>query len=167
MKITTKTGDKGLTGLFGGRRVSKGSLYMDALGGLDELQSMIGWARCCISDSKSINILKRAQDDIYRIMGIIGFEMKCPKTIENIKEKDVEFLEEEIEARQRVVQNLSEFIRPGENEASARLHVVSSICRRAERKLVALGKETSIPESLLKYLNRLSDLLFLLEREIA
>ena len=156
MKITTKTGDNGDTSLFGGRRVSKASDFINLVGELDELQSFVGWAKVeAIGYEK---ILERVQDDIYRMMSVVGFEMKCPANIKEIEAADVEFLEAEIEGRQEEVKGLNEFIRPGGTEAAARLHIARTVCRRVERKMV----EIKIEGEILKYMNRLSDLLFIL-----
>lgn len=167
MKITTKTGDKGETSLFGGRRVSKDSLYIEVVGELDELQSFIGWARIACSEQcfePAIKVLEKVQDDLYTMMAIVGFEMKAPKGMENFGPNEVELLETEIENRQSLVENLNEFIRPGKCEASARLHITRAVCRRAERSVVKGNFDNS--EWILKYLNRLSDLLFILTFEL-
>ena len=143
---------------------------MDALGTLDELHSFLGFAKFAAADekkSKYCTVLDRIQDDIYRIMSVVGFEMKVPKTIEGISEKDVKFLEDEMEKYKDVVGNLDSFIRTGTTEIAARFHVARSICRRAERILVRIN----CTEEILQYVNRLSDLLFVfgysLENEIA
>lgn len=167
MKITTKTGDKGMTGLFGGRRVVKSSPYIELLGQLDELQAMIGWCRHGEDEGevpeKVKMVLDRLQDDIYRMMSIVGFEMKCPTNIREIDESDVEFLEAEMEKYQEVVGDLGKFIRPGSSETAARLNIARSVCRRVERIFVTImEQELLIPEKILKYLNRLSDLLFVI-----
>ncbi|MBL4694624.1 cob(I)yrinic acid a,c-diamide adenosyltransferase [Candidatus Gracilibacteria bacterium] len=151
MKISTKTGDKGETSLFGGRRVPKSDSLIEIVGELDEFQSFIGWAMCECDDE----ILRRIQDDIYRLMSYFGFEMKWPGNIVAVGAEDVGFLESEIEAREG---EMSEFVRPGGSEAAARLHVCRTVCRRVERRVVEVGCEAEV----LKYINRLSDLLFLI-----
>lgn len=158
MKITTKTGDRGDTGLFGGRRVSKASTFIELVGQLDELQSYVGWARCAITDDELLRILDRIQDDLYRMMAVVGFGMKCPKHIREIDEEDVTFLEKYIIEWQDLVKNLSKFINPGSCEAAARLHIVRTVCRRVERRMV----KAEVEGEMLKYLNRLSDFLFIL-----
>lgn len=170
MKITTKTGDKGQTSLFGGKRVSKADPYMDALGTLDELHSFLGFAKFAIPEEKRKDFwptIERIQDDIYRVMSVVGFEMKVPKSVAGISEKDVEFLEAQMEKQKEGMPPLDKFIRTGTTEMAARFHVARSICRRAERILV--GIECS--EEIIKYVNRLSDLLFVFgysfESEIA
>lgn len=203
MKITTKTGDKGETSLFGGRRVSKSSAFIELVGELDELQAVVGWCGVELRDipknaiTELPDILTRVIDDLYRMMSIVGFEFKCPGNIRLIDEADVEFLENEIEARQDAVRDLDGFVRPGGLEISARLHVARTVCRRVERGVVKMmGKmgdmdaqscaynvrtksgDQSVPGNvltgeanldatrfILKYLNRLSDLLFILAYE--
>lgn len=186
MKITTKTGDKGETGLFGGRRVSKASRIIEMLGELDELQAVVGW--CGVGRR---GILTLIEDDLYRMMSIVGFEFKCPKNIKAIGEADVRRLEKEIKKYETLAGGelhrpaaglLKKFVRPGKSEISARLHIARTVCRRAERGMAGmvegLGCEMkSIPGNgsshkqqtgqagavfVLKYLNRLSDLLFVM-----
>lgn len=161
MKITTKTGDKGQTSLFGGRRVSKADDYIDLLGELDELQAFIGFAKCEIKEGGLRKNLIKIEDDLYRLMSIVGFEFKVPKNIKVIDEEDVTFLEKEIEAHQSDVGELSEFVRPGGSEISARLHLARCVCRRVERSFVKFLKDETLYADILKYLNRLSDLLFI------
>lgn len=163
MKITTKTGDGGETGLFGGGRVKKNSAFMWALGDLDELNSVLGWAKREVPEG--VELLERVQDDVYKIMSFIGSKFKWHPHIEPISELDIEFLESEVAKYEETVGGLSKFIRPGVNEAAARLHIARSVCRRAERSYVNVLEDTE--ESLdkdmvLKYLNRLSDLLFVM-----
>ncbi|MEK7673129.1 MAG: cob(I)yrinic acid a,c-diamide adenosyltransferase [Patescibacteria group bacterium] len=169
MKITTKTGDKGETSLFGGKRVSKASFFIGAVGELDELQALIGWCRVCVGEGNEGEVLARVIDDIYRMMSVVGFEMKCPANIRQIDEEDVEFLEKEMAKFEEIVGGLSKFIRPGITEKAARLHIARTVCRRVERGFVegmkaGAGKmdEEMDCKMILKYLNRLSDLLFVL-----
>lgn len=184
MKITTKTGDDGFTSLFGGKRVSKASCFIEAVGELDELNSFLGWVKAAGgADGKLVGLIDKIQDDLYRMMAVIGSGLKCPKNVAEISETDVEFLEKEILKRQGSVKKLRKFIRPGGGELSSRLHIARSVCRRAERGLVRMKgellpeKEAGLDEKnkadakpaggaglteSLKYLNRLSDLLFIL-----
>ncbi len=148
MKISTKTGDKGDSGLFDGKRLRKSAPIFAALGDLDELNSFLGWAR-----NGENPLIEKIQRDIYRIMSIVGFEMKVPKNIDALSEKDVQFLEEEIE---KIEGDLREFVLPG-----SKFDIARCVCRRAERSFVGAGLEGDC----LKYLNRLSDLLFLLARK--
>jgi len=158
VKITTKTGDKGTTSLFGGRRVSKADPLVEVLGELDELQSFLGLCKEG-SGSDDVAVLERMQDDIYKIMSVVGFEGKCPGSIDPVGEGDVEFLDGEVERRSEEAGDLKKFIRPGSTPVAARLHVARSVCRRVERRAVELD---FLDSETLKYLNRMSDLLFLL-----
>jgi cob(I)alamin adenosyltransferase len=153
MKITTKTGDKGETGLFSGKRVSKGDLIIEVLGSLDELQSFLGFSKVAC-DEKHRAIIDKIQDDLYKIMAIISGNLDI-----NI-EKDFKQLEGLIEQYEISSGELNKFIKPGENEASARIHVARTICRRAEREFVRLKENQN--KFILLYLNRLSDFLFLM-----
>lgn len=207
MKITTKTGDKGETGLFGGERVLKSALVIEVIGELDELTSFLGWAGRGVVESdveegkgkgkgekapvgaegkgekvpagaggEGYKATVRLQDDIYRIMGFLGMNFKWASYIKPLSEEDVVFLEDEIERIKLIVDPENKnfkFIRPGTCEAAARLHICRSVCRRVERRMVELNHEKKgiIPGEILKYLNRLSDLLFVMaysfEEEIA
>ena len=134
MKITTKTGDKGETRLYGGKKVHKSSPYIDILGDLDEFHSYLGWAKLAVSKDVH-SVLTRVQSDIYRMMSIVGFEMKCPKSIRKITKKDTEFLEKSAEKYAKELSKLNKFIEPGSTEASARLHIVRSVARKMEQKV--------------------------------
>ncbi|MBI4235380.1 ATP:cob(I)alamin adenosyltransferase [Candidatus Peregrinibacteria bacterium] len=107
-----------------------------------------------------LEVLLKIQDDLYRIMGICGFEMKCPPSIKALAEEDVEFLEKAMEKHEKAINGLREFIRPGSSEAAARFHVARSVCRRVERDIVRICGDVDVPPLILKYINRLSDLLF-------
>lgn len=161
MKITTKTGDKGETRLYGGKKVHKSSVFIDVLGNLDELHSYLGWAKLAVSKDV-LPVLSRVQADIYRMMAIVGYEMKCPKTINEITKKDTEFLEKSAEKYAEGIEKLNKFIEPGSTEASARLHIARVVARKTERRILANYKIVKIPEEMGKYLNRLSDFLFAL-----
>lgn len=165
MKITTKTGDDGSSALFSGKRLLKNSKVFDVLGNLDELNSFLGFVKVefkKINNLEKIILTERLQDDVYRIMSIVGFEMKAPKEIKMINEEDVMFLEDEMEKFKSITQGLSKFVKPGESEISARLHLCRSVCRRAERSFVDYSENFESDSVILKYLNRLSDLLFVL-----
>lgn len=174
MKITTKTGDSGETGLLWGRRVKKSSPVIDALGDLDELNTFLGWCKLAVKEEASeqvMGLFVRFQDEVYRIMGIIGYELKCPEMIDDISMDHVEALEKEIEERESVVADLKEFVKPGTTEEAARIQMARAVCRRAERSYLRYFEEISEGlgagekargEVVLKYLNRLSDLLFVL-----
>lgn len=176
MKISTKTGDKGETSLFGGQRVKKSDVFMHALGELDEFNSFLGFAKCSLRDgeildkeSRFFEILEKAQNDIYRIMSVVGNKFEPALSAIPVGDADVLYLEENVENFEKICGKLDGFVKPGESEISARLHVARSVCRRAERAFVGLldsvsleGESEENAENILKYLNRLSDLLFLM-----
>jgi len=173
MKIATKTGDKGESGLYSGRRIKKSSLVFEVIGGFDELNAAIGLAKSSLgnfeAEKEMFKVLEIMQIDIYRIMAIIGNDMATPGEIHEIDRKDVLLLEQFIEKYESLVLDTGKFVMPGENEISARLHFARTVCRRAERKLVEYNDEVlavfgGVPEFILQYTNRLSDLLFLLSR---
>ena len=166
MKITTKTGDKGETSLFGGGRVSKGSFVIEVLGELDELQTFLGWCRFVggMRGGKLVcGVIDKIQEDIGKMMAVIG----CHKgKVHEISEKDVEWMEGVMKKYGSVVEGLKGFVKPGTNEVSARFHVARSVCRRVERVVVRYFVEDDVEvrgsDVILKYLNRLSDFLFIL-----
>ncbi len=167
MKISTKTGDKGETSLFGGQRVKKSDIFMHVLGELDELNSFLGLAKCILKNN--FEILEKVQDDVYRIMSVVGNKFMPVLMVLPITEPDISYLEGNIENFEKILGKLDKFVKPGVSEISARLHIARSVCRRAERAFVELlnvftldgaAKENS--ENILKYINRLSDLLFLM-----
>lgn len=162
--ITTKTGDSGKTSLFGGERVSKASSFIELLGDLDEVQAAVGLVKAVAklggTRGDLHEILERIQNDLYRMMGVVGFKGKCPSSIQNIVEEDVDFLEVTMKNHEEKYKDLTKFILPGTTDIAARLNFARAVCRRAERKMVSCV-ELDQP-SMLKYLNRLSDLLFVL-----
>ena len=166
MKIYTKTGDRGETGLFGGDRVSKASGRVTAYGEVDELNSAIGWARVAVEDEDLDRLLHQIQTDLFEI----GAELaSTPNRVQKaslpiIEEPQVERLERAIDSYEADLPALQTFVLPGGSEGAARFHVARCVCRRAERSLVALGEQESIRSELFRYLNRLSDLLFVLAR---
>jgi len=166
MKIYTKTGDAGETGLFGGARVSKASLRVAAYGDVDELNSAIGWARVKVSDADLDALLNRIQNDLFEVGAELGSteDRKEKGGLPLIKEAQVQTLERAIDKYEKGPPPLQSFVLPGGSESAARFHLARCICRRAERGVVALGAQETLRGELFRYLNRLSDLLFILAR---
>ena len=159
-KVTTKTGDKGKTALGDGSRVKKDSLRIHCLGSIDELNSSIGLASVMLP-VKPIIYLKSVQNDLLNI----GAEISMPGSKKKFLNKDrILFLEKEIESINKDLPPLEEFILPGGNDLCSRVHMARSICRRAERDLVSLNSKEQISPEVLKYINRLSDYLFVVAR---
>ena len=159
-KVTTKTGDQGDTALGDGSRVSKDNARIQCLGSIDELNASIGLA-LVTSTEDHVADLESIQNDLLNI----GGELSIPLVEKPLlHDERVSFLEKRIELINKELPPLEEFIIPGGSETSARLHVARSICRRAERNLVSLKNTEKLSTNILKYLNRLSDYLFVLAR---
>jgi cob(I)alamin adenosyltransferase len=165
MKIYTKTGDDGTTGLFGGGRVKKASGRVDAYGTVDELNSTLGVARAAKLEAETEAILAQVQVDLFTL----GAELACVPGKESklnmplLSQGDAERLEQAIDRAETHVQPLTYFVLPGGTPQAAALHVARTVCRRAERAVLALDDAPARSE-LVVYLNRLSDLLFVLAR---
>lgn len=169
MKIYTKTGDKGTTSLIGGTKVSKAHLRIEAYGTVDELNSWTGLCRDTIADEKSRSILREIQDRLFTLGSSLACDPeKEPKMkIPDLHEADITLLEYEIDSMNEKLPPMKNFILPGGHPAVSNLHIARCVCRRAERCCVRLEAENSAIESIvLKYLNRLSDYLFVLARYI-
>jgi len=167
MKIYTKTGDTGDTGLFGGARVSKASPRVDAYGEVDELNSAVGWARVAVSNLDLDALLNQIQNDLFEVGAELGStdDRKKKSAMPLIAEPQVEALERAIDEYEEGPPALTSFVLPGGSEGAARFHLARCVCRRAERSLVALGAQENLRGELFRYVNRLSDLLFVLARD--
>jgi cob(I)alamin adenosyltransferase len=161
-KVYTKTGDGGETSLVGGQRVSKASLRVDAYGDVDELNSFIGLARAYLNDAEIDSALGLIQNDLFTLGGDLAspVEIQVPR----INEEFIATLEELSDKFLEELEPLKEFILPGGCETGAALHLARTVARRSERKVVALSGEEEINSQAIIYLNRLSDLLFILAR---
>ena len=172
MKIYTKTGDAGETGLFGGGRVPKDHRRVEAYGEVDELNAAIGLARALEPSGFGDGLLQSIQRDLFTI----GAELatpdrdKLPKALARSGaprgESDVAALEDAIDTHEAKLAPLKNFILPGGTPKAAALHLARTVCRRAERAVVALSHEDTINPAVVQYLNRLSDLLFVLARAV-
>ncbi|PWT98057.1 MAG: ATP:cob(I)alamin adenosyltransferase [Bacteroidetes bacterium] len=169
-KIYTKTGDKGTTSLIGGTKVPKSDLRIEAYGNVDELNSFIGYCRDVLLDEKLRELLKEIQDRLFTIGSALACDPeKEPKLrIPDLKESDVTLLENEIDRMNDGIPPMKSFVLPGGHTTISFLHITRCVCRRTERSVVRLSKEESEIEPLIiKYLNRLSDYLFVLARYTA
>ena len=168
-KIYTKTGDKGTTSLIGGTKVSKSHIRIESYGTVDELNSWVGVIIDHISDAGTRQTLKEVQDRLFTIGSSLACDPeKEPKLkIPDLHESDVETLEKEIDRMNETLEPMRAFILPGGAPAVSFAHVARCVCRRAERLCVAMQADEMEVESLvLKYLNRLSDYLFVVARYI-
>lgn len=158
-KITTRTGDKGTTGLADGTRLGKDHLRFAVLGSVDELNSHLGVLLTELLASDIRSVLLQVQNDLFDLGGALALPIK-----ETFPESKIVWLEEKIVNYNADLPPLKEFILPGGSPTGAICHVARTVSRRAERDLVLLMQENSVPQFALPYLNRLSDLLFVLSR---
>ena len=169
LKIYTRTGDDGQTGLFGGGRVEKDDPRVDAYGDVDELNAALGLARAIEMMPRIDEVLVPVQRDLFAIGALLATpdlaRMREQLRKARIDEERIAELEHAIDAGEAELEPLRAFIVPGGTPKSAALHVARTVCRRAERKVVHLRRaEPEIPALAVQYLNRLSDLLFVLAR---
>ena len=160
-KVTTKTGDKGETSLGRGERVRKDHPRVNALGDLDYLNSVIGWTVSSFSDSQIGQELKKIQQDIFNISGDISLPDSESALLKKERIKDIE---DHIDIITNKLPPLKEFILPGGSELISRLHIARTSCRNAERSLISMYGNENLNQLHAKYMNRLSDYLFLLAR---
>lgn len=168
MKIYTKTGDKGTTSLFGGKRVSKADHRIETYGTVDELNSFLGLVRDQEVNHKRKSVLLEIQDKLFTIGSILATEPGNTKvSIPSLAEEDVVFLEKEIDTMDAALPPLRFFILPGGHQAVSFCHIARTVCRRVERLTIALGEHEEVDPLVVKYLNRLSDYLFVLSRAMS
>lgn len=166
-KIYTKTGDKGDTGLFGGPRVPKYSLRIEAYGTVDELNAFIGLAVVEIKDKEIKILLEKIQNELFIVCSNLAtpdLDKNDKLNIPVVDEKFILDIEKSIDYFEEKLEPLKNFILPGGSKGSAFLHVCRTVCRRAERRVVELSSKEKINENIIILLNRLSDLFFVLSR---
>jgi len=161
-KIYTRTGDKGTTGLGDGSRVEKDNLRVEAFGTVDELNSTVGLVLAAKLPAGIQSILNRVQHELFDL----GGELCMPGTT-LIPGSYVDSLEADLDNLNENLPPLKDFILPGGSEAAARCHLARTICRRAERRVVTLARDEAVNEFTIRYLNRLSDFLFVAARVLA
>lgn len=175
MKIYTKTGDEGTTALFGGTRVKKYNLRIDSYGTVDELNAYIGLIKDQDIDEATKDSLLKIQNELFTLGAMLATPpeketLKSGKERLNIPKVDsnsIQFLENEIDTMDSELPQMTHFILPGGHQAVSFCHVARCVCRRAERLCVELNDEEAINSDILKYLNRLSDYLFVLARMLS
>jgi cob(I)alamin adenosyltransferase len=166
-KIYTKTGDKGETSLFGGARLPKSHLRIESYGTVDELNSYIGLLRDALQDEATRAILKKIQDRLFDVGANLAVDPSKKMQVPEIIEEDIQLFENEIDKMEELLAPLKNFILPGGHVTVSYCHLARTVCRRAERNVVALSLNDTVDEILVRYLNRLSDYLFVLARKIA
>lgn len=175
MKIYTKTGDKGTTSLFGGTRVPKHHIRIESYGTVDELNSHIGLVKDQDIQPETREVLNRIQDRLFTIGSTLATEPEKatlksgqPRlNIPGISEEDIVLLENEMDKMNEVLPEMTHFVLPGGHQAVSFCHIARCVCRRAERIATALYEISPFNELVLKYLNRLSDYLFVLARKLS
>ena len=169
LKIYTKTGDKGETSLIGGTRLPKHHIRIEAYGNVDELNSWIGLLRDQPIEKNHINVLLEIQDRLFTIGSLLASDpektskMKLPE----ISEGDIQLLEKEIDAMEEKLPPMKSFVLPGGHTTVSYCHLARCVCRRAERSVLRVAENEKVEELVYKYLNRLSDYLFVLSRKLA
>lgn len=166
-RIYTKTGDKGETALFGGRRVPKSHLRVDAYGTVDELNSFVGWLRDTVENQHVQEVLAHIQHRLFTVGAHLASDPKKHPPTPDLLQSDIELLEKEMDTMDAALPPLKNFILPGGHPTVSVCHVCRTVCRRAERLAVALHQKDPVEALVLQYLNRLSDYFFMLARQLA
>ena len=163
MKIYTKTGDKGETSLYDGTRVRKDSVRVESYGTVDELNSHLGFASHFVEDDDVKAKLFKVQKKLFFVAGELA--TKEPGRFKNsVTDEDIETLEKWIDEYLTKIEKVDSFIIPGSSKGSAALHVARTVCRRAERRILALAREDDVRPTVIKFVNRLSDTIYAFAR---
>lgn len=167
MKVYTKKGDKGETSLIGGKRVSKAHARIEAYGTIDELNSFVGLVRDYCSDKAQNELLYKIQNTLFVVGSNLASTPDSKMEIPDLKSKEIEELENAIDDMELKLPALKNFVLPGGHPSVSHAHVARCVCRRAERLCVLLSDQESIDDSIIPYLNRLSDYFFVLSRKLS
>ncbi len=169
MKIYTKTGDDGTTGLLGGSRVKKYDIRLEAYGTVDELNASVGVIRSNALPEKTDSWLLEIQNKLFNIGSVLASDERGKKITKKLEitADDIFFLEKAIDEMESELPKLKQFILPGGDMASALCHVARTVCRRAERRIIEFNDMQEVQSEMIKYINRLSDFLFVLSRKLA
>ncbi len=166
MKIYTKTGDKGQTSLYGGTRVSKDHERINAYGTIDELNSFIGMVGDLDTDKERVSFFRIIQSRLFTIGSSLAAETDRTKDIKpDLEEEDILALENAIDDMNASLPAMKNFILPGGHQLVSSTHIARTVCRRAERLVISLSGHENVEDIVIKYLNRLSDYLFVLARK--
>jgi len=165
MKVYTKTGDKGETSLFGGKRVLKSNVRIEAYGTSDELNAWIGLIRSQKIKENHIKVLVEIQDRIFTLGAQLAADPDKPKLkLPKIEEGDILYLENEMDSMDTHLPPMTKFTLPGGNDVVSYCHIARTVCRRCERLIIELNQTADVNDLVIKYVNRLSDYLFVLSR---
>jgi cob(I)alamin adenosyltransferase len=167
MKIYTRKGDKGRTTLAGGIPVPKTHVRIEAYGTVDELIVHIGMLRDMVHQEDLRNYLLRLQDRLMTCAAILATDCEnCQTRIPELTDADIESLEKSMDDMESILKPLNSFVLPGGHVISSQCQIARTVCRRAERQIIRLSEELFVPETVIKYINRLSDYLFVLARKV-
>lgn len=166
--IYTKTGDTGTTSLIGGTRVLKCDVRVEAYGTVDELNAHIGLLAEMVRniDNEQFDLLKVVQNDLFTIQTLLAAEEDCSLKLTPLPDHAVAQIEQHIDHLQAILPPLHSFVIPGGNKLGAQCHIARTVCRRAERRIVELSQQTAVAPGIIRYINRLSDHLFVLSRHL-
>ncbi len=166
MKIYTKTGDKGKTGLIGGTRVSKSDIRLEAYGTVDELNSHIGLLMSLNIEDKNVDFLRNIQNLLFSIGASLATDIEKTNYDNSsiIKDEQINILEEEIDRVTSELKELEAFILPSGSQTASQCHICRTVARRAERRIIEMSNFYPVTENIIKYINRLSDYFFSLSR---
>ncbi len=166
-KIYTKTGDKGETSLIGGTRLPKHHIRIEAYGTVDELNSFVGLIRDTVSEKDVFDLLIEIQDRLFTVGSLLAADPEKNKMqLPQLKETDIELLEKAIDKMNETLPEMKHFVLPGGHTTVSYCHIARCVCRRAERAVLKLAENEKVDEIIYKYLNRLSDYLFVLSRKL-
>jgi cob(I)alamin adenosyltransferase len=169
MKIYTKTGDDGTSGLIGGRRVLKNDIRLEAYGTVDELNSWIGLLRSMVNDNSVSDLLLRIQNTLFAIGSKLATGENGQEYTNHIRIEDADaaIIEKAMDEYESKLQSIRNFILPGGSAITGYCHIARTVCRRAERRIIQLSNESPVEAGIICYINRLSDYLFMLARKLA
>ena len=167
-KVYTRTGDKGTTSLVGGVRISKSSLRLEAYGTIDELSSHLGLLVAMLGEGDDQNVLLRIQNTLFCVGTHLATDQSRTELYPSARlpEGETEFMEQQIDTINALLPEPQGFILPGGCQAAAQAHVCRTVCRRAERCIIALSETAAVGADIMRYVNRLSDYLFVLAKKI-
>jgi cob(I)alamin adenosyltransferase len=169
MKIYTKTGDDGTSGLIGGRRVLKNDIRLEAYGTVDELNSWIGLLRSMVNDNSVSDLLLRIQNTLFAIGSKLATGENGQEYTNHIRIEDADaaIIEKAMDEYESKLQSIRNSILPGGSAITGYCHIARTVCRRAERRIIQLSNESPVEAGIICYINRLSDYLFMLARKLA
>jgi cob(I)alamin adenosyltransferase len=167
MKIYTKTGDKGITSLTGGKRIAKNDIQVESYGCVDELNSFIGLILSQDIDENEMMVLIDIQRSLFRIGAYLSTDYSGKNTVCELKSKDIAIIEKQIDLISAELKPLKNFILPNGNQLISYCHVSRAVCRRAERAIITMNDLQKMDKNIIIYLNRLSDYLFVLSRKFS